>query len=220
MLGRHLVRVGHKTDSFALVADGRHIMSDVWTSVGVISGLLVVRVTGYVWLDPLVAIAVAIFVAREGAELLRKSIHGLMDQADVETLDSVADVLEGRRHESWIDAHGLRSWRSGARRHFDLHLTVTRYFDVEQIHAIHDEVKEVLLEGDPHGGDAVVHFDPCVNSLCSHCRMEVCGIRRSAFESPLTFTTDRLTRLDDELGAEADARIRSRIQAEMESQGT
>ena len=145
LLGRYLVRVGHQTHSVALVADGRHIMSDVWTSVGVIGGLLFVRMTGLIWADPLVAIAVALYVAKEGAKLIRSSIGGLMDEADTHTLESVAEVLERHRSESWIDAHSLRSWSSGARRHFDLHMTVPRYFDVVQVHQIHDAIETALL---------------------------------------------------------------------------
>jgi cation diffusion facilitator family transporter len=199
-LGRHLVHVGVETESVALVADGRHIMSDVWTSVGVIGGLLFVRVSGLNWVDPLVAIAVALFVAREGTLLLRSAINGLMDQADVETLDSVAEILERDRTDAWIDAHSLRSWRSGARRHFDLHLTVPRYFDVEQIHAIHDDVTMTLLSDDPHGGDVVVHFDPCDPSLCRSCKISSCAVRDRPFEVEVPFTTELLTRTDDQLG--------------------
>jgi len=198
MLGRYLVQVGQTTDSVALVADGRHIMSDVWTSLGVIGGLLIVRTTGFVWADPLVAIAVALNVAREGAQLLRSSFGGLMDQADAGTIESVVDTLDQNRRDSWIDGHSLRSWRSGARRHIDLHLTVPRYFDVDQIHAIHDEVEAALFSDDPHGGDAVVHFDPCEAALCRHCRMSDCHIRETAYEFEIPLTQDLLTRTDEQ----------------------
>ncbi len=198
VLGRYLIRVGQATDSFALVADGRHILSDVWTSLGVIGGLLIVLTTGFVWADPLVAIVVALNVAREGVQLLRSSFSGLMDEADAGTLEAVVDTLDRNRRESWIDAHSLRSWRSGARRHIDLHLTVPRFFDVEQIHAIHTEIEASLLSDDPHGGDAVVHFDPCEASLCRHCRMSDCRIRETAFAFEFPFTQDRLTRTDEQ----------------------
>jgi len=200
ILGRHLVQVGQETDSIALIADGRHILADVWTSVGVIGGLIFVRLTGYVWADPVIAIVVALNVAREGVLLLRSSIGNLMDEAEVETLGAVVEILESQRDESWIDAHSLRSWRSGARRHIDLHLTVPRYFDVEQIHAIHDKIEAALLSNDLHGGDAVVHFDPCDASLCTHCNMRDCKVRTADFESRIPFTTDLLTRTDDQLG--------------------
>lgn len=202
-LGRHLVRVGHRTESVALIADGRHILSDVWTSAGVIAGLLIVRISGIVWIDPIVAIAVAVHVAREGAKLLRHSIGGLMDEADVDALDAVAEILERNRQPAWIDAHSLRSWRSGARRHFDLHLTVPRYFDVVAIHGIHDQLEELLLDDHAHGGDAVIHFDPCEPTHCASCRMPDCRVRSEAFRSLEPFTTEQLMKTDDQLEAPA-----------------
>jgi len=196
LLGRHLVRVGVRTHSMALVADGRHIMTDVWTSAGVVAGLGVVRLTGWVWADPLVAIVLAVNVVREGWVLLRSAVNGLMDQADHETLDEVIRVLEAERGESLIDAHGLRSWRSGARRHVDLHVAVPRYFDVERIHRIHDAIETALFLGESQPGDVVVHFDPCDGSLCRSCRMSECPIREAVFEEALVFDRERLTRED------------------------
>jgi cation diffusion facilitator family transporter len=196
LLGRHLVRVGERTRSMALVADGRHVMTDVWTSGGVVAGLGVVWLTGWVWADPLIAIVLAVNVVREGWVLLRNAVSGLMDQVDVETLDHVVRVLEAERGEALIDAHGLRSWRSGARRHVDVHIAVPRYFDVERIHQIHDTIEMELFLGESQPGDVVVHFDPCEATLCRHCRMSDCPIRESAFEEAFVFDRQRLTRED------------------------
>lgn len=196
LLGRHLVRVGERTRSMALVADGRHIMTDVWTSGGVVAGLGVVWLTGWVWADPLVAIVLAVNVIREGWVLLRNAVSGLMDQVDTETLDEVVRVLDAERGDSLIDAHGLRSWRSGARRHVDVHIAVPRYFDVERIHRIHDTIEAALFVGESQPGDVVVHFDPCDASLCRHCRMPDCAIREAAFEQGFVFDRERLTRED------------------------
>lgn len=197
LLGRHLVAVGVRTRSIALVADGRHILTDVWTSAGVIAGLLIVRFTGWVFADPLVAIVLAVNVIREGYLLLRSAVGGLMDQADDDTLDLLVALLERVRGDSLIDAHSLRSWRSGARRHVDLHVTVPRYFDVSRIHAIHDSIESGLFGGDPQPGGVVVHFDPCDPSLCRSCQMPDCPIRETAFGQALPFTRERLTRGDD-----------------------
>lgn len=196
LLGRHLVRVGERTRSMALVADGRHIMTDVWTSSGVVAGLGVVWLTGWVWADPMIAIVLAVNVIREGWILLRNAVSGLMDQVDTETLDEVVRVLDAERGESLIDAHGLRSWRSGARRHVDVHIAVPRYFDVERIHQIHDTIEAALFFGESQPGDVVVHFDPCDASLCRHCRMSDCAIREAAFEQVFVFDRERLTRED------------------------
>ena len=198
-LGLHLTRVGRTTSSDALVADGRHVLADVWTSVGVIGGLSVVWLTGWIWADPLIAIAVAINVAWEGYRLLHDSMAGLMDEADESLIESTTSLLERARRTSWIDLHGLRSWRSGARRHIDLHLTVPRFFDVNDVHAIHDEVETALFEGDAHGGDVVVHFDPCDENECHHCTMHDCSIRSHALVKAEPFTPRRAVRPDSAL---------------------
>jgi cation diffusion facilitator family transporter len=181
-------------------------MADVWTSVGVIGGLIIVGLTGWAWADPLIAIAVALHIAWEGFRVLQVSLGGLMDEAEQSQIEAATQRLEQARNPSWIDLHGLRSWRSGARRHIDLHLTVPRYFNVEEIHAIHDRVEEVLLEGDEHGGDVVVHFDPCDDSECGQCEMPNCSIRRRAFSQSEPFTARRAIRLDSELHTDGGSR--------------
>ena len=196
-LGFHLVRVGRRADSAALEADGRHVLADVWTSLGVVVGLGVVAATGWVWADPVVAILVGLHVAFEGYSLVKDALAGLLDEADPDHIDETAEVLETARRDAWIDLHGLRSWRSGARRHFDLHLTVPRYFDVEQIHRIHDEVGLALLGEDPHGGDVVVHFDPCDASDCPQCALPSCPVRSADFERRPPFTGERAARTDE-----------------------
>jgi cation diffusion facilitator family transporter len=201
-LGLHLTRVGQETNSDALVADGRHVLADVWTSVGVIGGLIVVSLTGWIWADPLIAIAVAINVAWEGYRLLHDSLAGLMDEADESLIESTTALLEGARQAAWIDLHGLRSWRSGARRHVDLHLTVPRYFDVNQVHTIHDEVEAALFDDDRHGGDVVVHFDPCDESECHHCTMRDCAVRSHALVRAEGFTPESAVRPDSALHAD------------------
>lgn len=196
LLGLHLVRVGERTRSMALVADGRHVLTDVWTSGGVVVGLLVVRFTGWIWADPVFAIVLALNVLREGFMLLRSAVGGLMDRADDEQLDEIASRLERIRGEAVIDAHGLRSWSSGARQHVDLHVTVPRYFDVDRIHGIHDEIEFTLFDGENQVGDVVVHFDPCDPGLCVHCRMSSCPIRAGEFAEALPLSRERLTRED------------------------
>lgn len=198
-LGLHLSRVGRRTQSDALTADGRHVLADVWTSAGVIGGLIIVRLTGWAWADPLIAIAVAFHVAWEGYRVLHDSLGGLMDESEQAHIAKVTAALEGARESSWIDLHGLRGWRSGARRHIDFHLTVPRYFDVSQIHAIHDRIESVLVGGDEHGGDVVVHFDPCDDSECAQCEMKVCPIRDCTFRAAKRFTPERAVRPDSEL---------------------
>jgi cation diffusion facilitator family transporter len=202
-LGAFLIRVGRRTHSVALVADGRHLLTDVATSVAVLVGLALVRITGLVILDPLVAIAVAANILRSGYRITREAVGGLMDEADVELLRRLADVLQAGRKPWWIDVHSLRAWRSGATRHADLHLAVPRYYDAETLHRIDQEVHEALAGAGSAAIDAIVHFDPCRPRQCASCAMEACAVRSHPCTRTTPFTYEHATRADELLDSGA-----------------
>jgi 2-amino-4-hydroxy-6-hydroxymethyldihydropteridine diphosphokinase len=198
-LGFYLIRTGERTGSLALVADGRHILTDVWTSVGVIAGLALVWVTDWQLLDPFVAMAVALNVLHTGWTLAREAVGGLMDEAPEELLATLAAALDARREPSWIDAHSLRAWRSGHFTHVDLHMVVPRYLDVDRLHEVDGRVDETIsrtLEGPT---EVIVHFDPCRPRFCSTCQMPDCPIREAAFEARKPWSRERATRVDESL---------------------
>ncbi len=190
-LGYYLVRAGRQTGSLALEADGRHVLADVWTSVGVVVGLVLVAATGWAPLDPLIALVVAAWVLSAGLSLTRRSVDRLMDAADSELLKALAESLEEDRAPEWIDVHDLRAWRSGAELHADLHLVVPRYLTAQQLHDIHDEIERRSLIVEQEEGDVVVHFDPCRPEHCPGCSVSECPVRSEAFatRSPLTVSS-------------------------------
>lgn len=200
LVGWHLVRVGRRVHSLALVADGRHLLTDVVTSAGVLVGLAAVRVTGWHVLDPLVALAVALQILRTGWQLVRQAVGGLMDEAEPATLRRIVDALERDREPWWIDAHSLRAWRSGHTEHVDLHLVVPRYFDVDRLHAIGEQVERVALGASGLPGEAIVHFDPCRPRHCAGCQVEPCPVRAAPFATRRPLTLERATRGDEALG--------------------
>lgn len=199
LLGAYLIRVGRRQHSLALVADGRHLLTDVWTSVGVIFGLLLVRVTGVVVLDPLVALAVAVQILVTGWRLVRQAVGGLMDEADPGALGRMVEALREQREPHWIDAHSLRAWRSGPVEHVDLHLVVPRYFDVDRLHAIDQQIEDVLIGATGRPGEAIVHFDPCRPRHCGGCAVEPCPVRSAPLVAQRPITLDRATRGDEML---------------------
>lgn len=198
-IGLHLIRVGRRVHSLALVADGRHLLTDVATSVGVIIGLALVWVTGLSILDPIVALIVAVQILRTGWQLSREAIGGLMDEANPAALEEMVKALELRREPSWIDTHSLRSWRSGAVEHVDLHMVVPRYFDADRLHDIDDQVEKALLAATRRPGEVITHFDPCRPRHCAGCSMEPCGVRSAPFAALRPLTLDRATRSDEAL---------------------
>src|SRR5205823_2290679 len=115
LLGVYLQHVGRRSHSPALVADGKHLLSDAYTSAAVLVGMLLVRLTGWNVLDGLIALAVALHILVMGGRLLRESIARLMDEAEPALLQSIVQTLQTARQPSWIDLHNLRAWRSGPR---------------------------------------------------------------------------------------------------------
>jgi cation diffusion facilitator family transporter len=195
-LGVYLVAVGRRTESLALVADGRHVLSDVWTSGGVLVGLLAARASGWLWLDPLTAVAVALHLGWVALSILWRAGQGLMDSADRTTLERIAEALEESRRPTWVDVHSLRTWRSGDVHHVDLHLVAPRFFTVEELHRMSDELEAGVLERAALGGEVIVHFDPCRPRDCASCAFAECPVRSHAFAKREAFTLERTTRED------------------------
>jgi len=192
-LGYFLVQTGHRAHSLALIADGKHVLTDVYSSVGVVVGLGLVWLTGWVLLDYLTACAVAVNILFSGARLVRQSVSHLMDEADEKVLHNIVDSLQNARRPEWIDLHHLRSWRSGERHHIDFHLTLPRYWDLEQCHAAETTVESWLVERLGGQGEVLLHLDPCTSHHCPLCRMLNCPVRATAFRLSPQWTVEMAT---------------------------
>ncbi len=114
-LGLFLVKRGKSSKSLALVADGKHVLTDSYTSIGVVFGLILVMITDYYFLDPIVAIIVALNIIYTGYKLVRDSISGLMNETDKKLLDDICNKLIEKKEDYWIDIHQLRFWTSADR---------------------------------------------------------------------------------------------------------
>jgi cation diffusion facilitator family transporter len=149
-LAAAMLRKAREVRSVALEGDARHLFTDVWTSAGVVAGLLGVMATGWQWLDPLLAFGVALNILREGLHLLRESTGGLMDEAlDAESLARVQAVLAGfdRDHTTRFDH--IASRRAGQRRFVDLHLHLPAGWTLGRAAALRGEVEQALMKAVP-----------------------------------------------------------------------
>ncbi len=159
IVARVLLRAGKAHHSIALEADGRHLMTDVWTSAGVLVGVGLVVLTGVSLLDPLVAIAVALHILVTGYGLVRRSVGGLMDPAlpPIER-QAIAAALDSVRGEgaTW---HALRTRQSGTRRFVVVHVLVPGAWTVERAHDLAERVESRIREG-VHPIEIVVHLEP------------------------------------------------------------
>jgi len=177
LLGLYLQHVGRRTHSFALVADGKHLLSDAYTSAAVLVGMFLVWLTGWNVLDALIALAVAVHILVMGGRLLRESIARLMDEAEPALLQRIVQTLQAARQPSWIDLHNLRAWRSGPRYHVDFHLTLPRYWDLEHGHDVAQDIELLIQKTQPTHGDVIIHIDPCLPVNCPSCVMPSCPVR-------------------------------------------
>ena len=184
VLGWFLIRRGKATGSLTLVADGKHVLTDSWTSFGVVAGLVLVILTDIQILDPIVAIIVALNILVSGYRLMRVSVGGLMDESDQETLERVLQIVNESRTSEWITVHQLRVRRSGRLHHIDFHLTIPFYWDIERGHTFqHDVEQKIVASLDDHA-QVLIHLDPCTPSCCAMCNVAPCPKRSTSFLSP------------------------------------
>ncbi len=150
VMARRLMAVGRRHGSVVVEADGQHLMTDVWTSVGVAIGVTAVVVTGWDWLDPVIALVVAANILRTGWRLVRRSADGLMDRAlEPEELARIDRVLAGFSSDE-VQFHALRTRRAGRRAFVSLHLLVPGGWSVQRGHDLAELVEAALddsLEG-------------------------------------------------------------------------
>lgn len=141
-----LIRAGRAHRSVTLVANGRHLLTDVWTTGGVLLGLLLVWLTDWLWLDPLIALLVAAQICYTGFDLLRDAIGGLMDGALPEAeLRQVTAVLDQYASQG-MSYHALRTRRAGAQRFVSVHIQVPGHWSVQQGHRVVDQIEQTLSQ--------------------------------------------------------------------------
>ena len=183
VVGGYLMRAGRTYKSEAISADGRHLLTDFYTSAGVIIGLLLYRLTGFPWLDPLVACLVALNILIPGISLLAKSFKNLMDEADPELLERIVLALNTIKKPGWLYPHKLRALRSGRYHHVDLHISLPHYWTLTQVHEAEQEITQALLDALGEEGDIMIHVDPCEPPYCPICNVDKCSARKADFNS-------------------------------------
>jgi len=188
VLGWYLVRTGRRYNSLTLVADGKHVIADFWTSAGVVVGLLLVQLTGLAWLDPLVALLVALSLMWTGFRLVRHAAGGLLDEEDPALLSRVLGALQRYVGHGVIRVHHLRAIRSGRFHHVEAHLVVPEFWSVDKAHGVSEDVAARVIHDLGVEGEMVFHTDPCHRIYCATCDLEDCPIRREPFlgATPLT----------------------------------
>ncbi len=177
LLSRHLFRVAKTTGSMAIEASARNIRADVFSAAGVLAGLVLVRLTNLVVLDPIIALIMAGFVLKAGYEVIKGAFSELIDTAlPLEEQDIIRKCIQ-EHNTQLVDFHAMRSRKAGNERFIDLHLVMPRNLSVEKSHLMCDhlekDIKEKVLNA-----SIEIHVEPCRGKDCIHCLIQVCDIRQ------------------------------------------
>ena len=191
--GYYANRHGKKYNNLSLVATGRHMQSDTYATVGVISGLVIMYFTGYLWIDSAISLLFAGIIIFTAYKILRSSVAGIMDEADVVLLERVVNYLNEHRRENWMDLHNLRIIKYGSVLHVDCHLTVPYYFSIEDGHQEVKRLEDMIRESFGESVEMFVHMDGCLFAQCAICFKHDCPVRKKNFEKRLQWNTSNVS---------------------------
>ncbi len=189
VMGRILVKKGTDSNSLLMIANGKHLLSDTLSSIGLVFGLAVIYFTGLYWLDQVIAIVFGLIILKTGFGLLKKSVNSLLDEADYEKLQMLISQLQKDRREKWIDIHNLRVIKYGANLHVDCHITLPWYEPLESAHSEVSAVEQLIKENLGNDVEFFIHADPCITpTSCRVCLVTDCKFRKADFKEKVEWT--------------------------------
>lgn len=192
LLGFLAVRQGTNNNSLALLASGKHLQTDSYSTVAIVAGLFLIKFTGFNWIDPLIAILFGFFIIYTAYKIIRKSLAGIMDEADMVLLKKMVELLNKHRRENWIDLHNLRVIKYGNVLHVDCHLTVPWYLNVHQAHKEIDYLAKMIRAEFGETLELFVHSDDCLYHQCHICNKTNCPVRQHDFKGQIAWATHNI----------------------------
>lgn len=184
--------IGKKNKSLAIISSGKLFKIDFFTTASVAIGIILLLITGYQKIDAFIALFLGIYVIYDGYIIVRQSLAGIMDEADMVLLEEVITEINLSRNEKWIDLHNLRVIKYGALMHIDCHLTVPWYYNVNEAHEAVDEFTRLIKNKFGDSVEFFVHTDGCMPFSCPICTIEACEKRKSPFEKKLNWNVENV----------------------------
>jgi cation diffusion facilitator family transporter len=190
ILGAIALRQGRRNNSLALIASGKHLQTDTYSTAAIIVGLILISLTHKLWIDGTVAILFGVFIIYTGYKIIRTSLAGIMDEADMVLLEKMVDITEKNREQNWIDIHNLRVIKYGNVLHVDCHLTVPWYLNINQSHIEIDKLTRLIQKNFGESLELFVHCDGCLYEQCHICIKNDCPVRQHSFKERIDWTLD------------------------------
>ncbi|MEZ4804973.1 MAG: cation diffusion facilitator family transporter [Bacteroidia bacterium] len=192
IMGYLCVRRGKLENSPVLIGSGTHLKTDTYSTIGLLIGVLLIKLTGYTWIDSLAAIVFAVIIIVAGYKIIRKSISGMMDESDTSIINEIVEVLKKNRQGNWIDVHNMRVINYAGFYHIDCHLTVPFYVNVNEAHDILDTLTDMLKDHFKERVEFFVHVDGCLPFQCGICSIQACKERKHEFIEPIEWTYENI----------------------------
>ncbi len=161
------LNIGKKNNSLALESSGKHLVIDTYSTLAIIAALLIIFFTHFYWLDKITACVLSIIIIRNGYNIIRKSLAGIMDEADIKLIERMVKLLNKNKRPNWIDIHNLRIIKYGSVLHIDCHLTVPFYLNVLEAHDEVDALKYLLISEFGESIEMFVHTDGTYPVSCA-----------------------------------------------------
>lgn len=198
LMGWYSIKMGKKHNSIALVAGGKHLQSDTYSTIGLVIGLIILYYTGIVWIDSVLALIFGTIIIVTGISILKKTVANLLDKADNEVLHDMAKCINEDRQLDWIDIHNTKIIKYGSFLYIDCDLTLPWYYNVIESHQACEKLKESLIYRFSDRIQVSIHSDPCQMKHCEHCEIHECSSRKSPFIALEIISLSNITQSDEE----------------------
>ena len=185
-------RMGKKNKSLALSSSGQHLILDSFTTFAVTIGIGIVLITNITGIDAVLAILMSFWIIYNGYQIIRASLAGIMDEADLALLEEVIVELNKNRNVNWVDLHNLRVIKYGSLMHIDCHLTVPWYLNVNEAHQVVEDFTNLIKNKFGASIEFFVHTDGCMPYSCPICSIGDCQKRKAPFEQKLDWTIENV----------------------------
>ncbi|MEY3538593.1 MAG: hypothetical protein RL188_10 [Bacteroidota bacterium] len=185
-------RMGKKNKSLALISSGQHLILDSFTTFAVTIGIGIVLLTNLTGIDAGLAVLMSFWIIYNGYQIIRASLAGIMDEADLALLEEVIAELNKKRNVNWVDLHNLRVIKYGSLMHIDCHLTVPWYLNVNEAHQVVEDFTTLIKNKFGASIEFFVHTDGCMPYSCPICSVENCKERKTPFEKKLNWTIENV----------------------------
>ncbi len=187
------ISTGKKNNSLVLVASGKHLQTDTYSTIGIIIGLVLLYIFKLWWIDSAVAILFAFIIMFTGYKIIRSSVSGIMDEADATLINKMVVMLNENRKENWIDLHNLRIIKYGGTLHIDCHLTIPWYLNINEANLEIDALSDIVKKELGNSMELFVHSDGCNDFSCRLCSKQNCNFRQHTLEKKIEWTIENIS---------------------------